>query len=99
THFFDSLGTKKPGGILPAFAKEKTDRYSLFPRCSAETGVMVHNIPFASSFGPAVKYSVLACPAVASFPKLSDHSPRIVRGWLVESSTVPSNLPVIKSKA
>jgi len=43
------------------------------------TGVMVPKSPSCSPLIPAVKNNVLAGPAVASFPNVSDHKPSMVK--------------------
>ena len=54
---------------------QKGGNYCSSPSCSALTGVSVPNRPSLSSLMPALKNRVVAGPAPAPLPKVSDHRP------------------------
>src|ERR1700722_14896293 len=79
--------------------KREVSRFYSSSPSRPSTGVMVPNRPSVSLFIPAVKNMVLAGPAVASFPNVSDQIPSMNMSELSGFLTKPRNSCVKPLKA
>jgi len=89
-----------PASLLEAPRERVRCSYCWAPRSfSAAIGVSVPNNPLVSLFGPAVKNSVVAGPALPLLPNRSAHNPSISKVLPSGFSRFPRKWPVTGLKA